>query len=553
MAPDWREAIPYGVSIVADQKYERVTRYVMEMPWAIKPEALGVILDIIEFRANGGKWTNDEIEARIGEDRKSNTVSQRGQVAVIPLHGTIMPRARVMQQISGGRSVEDFVDDLRSADRDPDVSTIVIDVSSPGGSVEQVPETAEVIRSLKTDTVAVANTDAASAAYWLAAQADELVVTPSGEVGSIGVWTAHQNIAGAQKKEGVQTTLISAGKYKVEGHPFGPLEDEAREAIQSKVDHYYGMFIADVALGRGASVETVRNGFGQGRMLTAADAVKEGMADRIATLDQVVSERSDGSAPIAVAASATLTAYFDNPRFGVPGSDDRLRYDPAADKWSVPSTVQGDHTFGHITPMGVCLRGRPGLCINPPDGDIEGFMRFYAPAAGGLRTGVITLAGPNEHGHSPEGVGVVEATKWYDSVGRGVADVRVGRDAYGFWFSGMIRPGTSKKDRYALAASGVSGHWEPDMRGRPALVGLPAVNVEGFPKGYLTAAEVASGIAASVSIEMSTDPANHVEGTVFIKDDVLGRHTEDDCGCAEGHEVGEVDLETILAFAPNRS
>ena len=78
--------------------------------------------------------------------------------------------------------------------------------------------------------------------------------------------------------------------------------------------------------------------------------------------------------------------------------------------------------------------------------------------------------------------------------------MRVGRDAYGIWFSGMVRPGLSKDDRYTLAASDVSGHWEMDQRGRPTLVGLPAVSVGGFPKGYLTAAEVASGLAASAEV-----------------------------------------------------
>lgn len=173
--------------------------------------------------------------------------------------------------------------------------------------------------------------------------------------------------------------------------------------------------------------------------------------------------------------------------------------------------------------MGICLRGRADKCVTPPDGDLNGFMRHYAPAANGERTGCITLTDRNTHGHSAVGIGPVDATKWYDSVGRGVADVRVGRDAYGIWFSGMIRPGTSKEDRYALAASDVSSHWEPSQRnGQPVLVGMPAVSVGGFPKGYLTHAEVMSGIAASATVH------------------------EDDCGCDSGY--AEIDLETVLAF-----
>lgn len=499
--------------------YERITRYVLEQPWAIRPEALGVILDILQYRANGGKRTDDELEELIGDVERPEPRTA-GKVAVIPVFGTIMPRADIFSNISGGTSMQKLQAQLLDADRDPDITSIVLDIASPGGSVELVPETAEVIRSLKTRTVAVANAQAASAAYWLASQADELVVTPSGEVGSIGVWTAHKDVSAHETMEGIHTTLVSAGKYKVEGHPFGPLEDEARAEMQRKVDHYYDMFINAVALGRGMPTGTVRDGFGQGRMVTAPDAVRDGMADRIATLDQVLSE--SGTEFVAIAASGAMRSdYFDDPKFGVPGVDDRLRYDPHTDKWSCPPTVQGDHFFGHAQPIAVCLRGRPERCITPPDGDLNGFMRHYAPAAGGARTGTITLG---MGGHAPEGVGVMEAIRHYDKTDRAVADVRVGRDAYGIWFSGMIRPGTSKNDRYALAASDVSSHWEPSQKtGMPVLVGLPAVNVGGFPKGYLTHQEVMQGVAASAAIS-------------------------EDCGCEDDEHHTSIDLDTILAF-----
>lgn len=479
-------------------EYQRVVKAIMDRPWAIRPEALGVIIDIVRDRSLGEVLSDEALAERLaGKAQRSE--SQAGAVAVLPLYGSIFPRANLFGAISGGTSLDVFAARLAELDADPRVSTIIIDVSSPGGTVDMVPETAEKIRNTKTRTVAVANTEAASAAYWLASQADEFVVTPSGEVGSIGVWTAHQNMARAEEMKGVHTTLISAGKYKVEGHPFGPLEEEAAAALQSKVDAYYEMFVADVALGRQVSVDAVRSGFGEGRMLLASEALAEGMVDRINTLEQVIRSEAGASTPQPIAAAAAMDDqhYFDNPAFGVPGSDPRLRFDPDAGRWSCPVTVVGEHIFGHVAPMGVCLRGRPASCITPPDGDLEGFMRGYAPAAGGKRTGVVVIGGS----HADVGVGVVAASKHYDKTGRAGADIRVGRDAYGIWFSGMIRPGLSKEDRYALAASDVSGHWEIGQRGLPVLVGLPAVNVGGYPKGYLTADEVARGVAASLQIE----------------------------------------------------
>lgn len=204
----------------------------------------------------------------------------------------------------------------------------------------------------------------------------------------------------------------------------------------------------------------------------------------------------------AVAASAIVgdwagrETWFHDPAFGDPHADPRLRYDPDRGVWSCPPTLIDDgRVYGHITPQGICLRGRPDRCVTPPDGNLEGFMRGRAPAAGGLRTGVICVGG----GHCGVGVGAEEATRFYDNTGRAVADVRVGKDRYGIWFAGMARPGASQDDLYAFAASDVSGHWEYTRTGRMSLVGLPAVNVGGFPKGYLTYDEFRRGLAASAA------------------------------------------------------
>jgi hypothetical protein len=221
----------------------------------------------------------------------------------------------------------------------------------------------------------------------------------------------------------------------------------------------------------------------------------------------------------------------DNPMFGTPGEDKRLRYDPHADRWSCPTTVDGDHIYGHITPINVCLRGRADRCVTPPDADLGGFMRHHAPFANGQRTGVITLG---SGGHGDIGVGVIAATQHYDKTDRAGADVRVGRDAYGIWFAGMIRPGLSKNDRYALAASGVSGHWEPGANGRMTLVGLPAVNTEGYGKGYLTAEEVASGIAASAGVSTVSFRLDEglASGSTFPEGEwKITYGSDDDCGC----------------------
>src|SRR5207302_1719926 len=148
---------------------------------------------------------------------------------------------------------------------------------------------AEAIYSARTakPTVAVANSLAASAAYWAASQAGELYAAPGAEVGSIGVYTLHADISEALSKDGVAVTQIAAGRYKTELSPFAPLGDDAKRHVQASVDQYHDAFVRAVARGRGTSQKFVRESMGEGRVLLPGDARAARMIDGIATLDQV--------------------------------------------------------------------------------------------------------------------------------------------------------------------------------------------------------------------------------------------------------------------------
>jgi capsid assembly protease len=220
-----------------------------------------------------------------------------GAVAVIPLRGVITPRPSFLSMLfGGGGGLMAFRDELEQAADDSDITSILLDVDSPGGLVDLVPETAAIIRGVRArkPVVAVANTRAASAGYWLASQADELVVTPSGDVGSVGVYLEHQDWSKANEKEGVAVTYVSAGEFKTEGNPDEPLSEDAQAHLQEIVNESYGMFVSDVAAGRGVSEETVRDGYGKGRVLTAQMALAEGMVDSVETYEQVVRRMLDG-------------------------------------------------------------------------------------------------------------------------------------------------------------------------------------------------------------------------------------------------------------------
>lgn len=277
-------------------RYAHIIRHILSAPWAIRPEMAAIIQDLLMMRRSGQRFTAEEIQQRIGAGpvaRSNGNVAS--QIAVIPIVGIISHRMELMQDMSSaGISPDMIARSFRAAVNEPSVSAIVLDIDSPGGTVFGLMELGDEIRAArgKKPVVAVANGIAASAAYWLGSQAEEFVVTPSGQVGSVGVLSMHENVAEMLKQEGIEITLIHFGKYKVEGNPFEPLGEEAHAAIKADVDAYGAMFHRAVAKGRGVSVEKVRTDFGQGRMVMATDAVARGMVDAVETFDEVIARLS---------------------------------------------------------------------------------------------------------------------------------------------------------------------------------------------------------------------------------------------------------------------
>jgi ClpP class serine protease len=204
-------------------------------PWALMPERLIALAGVV-MRWSAGIPAESENMIRIQADRvirdsrrQAAAVQSSGGIAVLPLYGVVTQRGNMVDDVSGpgSTSTQQFSVALRQLLADDTVGQILIDIDSPGGSVYGVAELADEIQSARSQKpiVAVANSLAASAAYWIGCSANEFYVTPGGEVGSIGVWQAHQDYSRALDEAGVKTTLISAGKFKVEGNPYSPLDD----------------------------------------------------------------------------------------------------------------------------------------------------------------------------------------------------------------------------------------------------------------------------------------------------------------------------------------
>jgi len=298
-------------------KRELLISEFLSTPWALMPERLNAMTAVLarwNLGIPAGQSTMANIEAaKEARAARAASVPTQGGIAVLPLYGIVTQRGNMADDVSGPGSVstQQFGSALTNLINDDSVGQILIDIDSPGGSVYGVSELADQIIAARTKKpiVAIANSLAASAAYWIGCSASEFYVTPGGEVGSIGVWQAHNDYSKALADEGVVTTLISAGKFKVEGNPYEPLDEEARAFMQSRVDDYYSAFTKAVAKGRGVPIDTVRNGMGQGRVLGADEALANKMVDGVATFDDVLSQmKKKGQATRMPAKASRLSA-----------------------------------------------------------------------------------------------------------------------------------------------------------------------------------------------------------------------------------------------------
>jgi capsid assembly protease len=247
--------------------------------WAILPSVLREMLADNELDSSP-----IEREAVVKRGPKA------GSVAQVNISGPISRHDSMWMEFFGGTSVDGLLGQMKTLANDATVSTVLLNIDSPGGTVNGLPELAATIRALRETkhVVALSNSLAASAAYWIASQADEIIATPEALTGSIGVFAMHEDWSKAFETAGVKVNYVSAGKYKTEGNPTEPLSEEARAHLQSLVDDAYDLFVNDVATGRGASVADVRNGFGEGRVLTSRAAKAAGLIDRVATFSETV-------------------------------------------------------------------------------------------------------------------------------------------------------------------------------------------------------------------------------------------------------------------------
>jgi signal peptide peptidase SppA len=257
------------------QPFERV--FTRSPLWAIRPEAVETVFQ----KMGTGGWTLPGGREEWAVAKPSVVDKGPTKVAVIPIRGVLTKDGPGWY----GSNYDAITKAAEAAGSDPDVKQVVLAIDSPGGEVTGLPETAAVLASVakQKPVSAVVEGMAASAAYWLASQANHISLTPSGEVGSVGVRMMHVDMSKALRDMGLKITELSSGDYKTEWSPYKPLSEEAIAYMQPQLDATHNDFVSAVARGRTgrASLEVRRSRFGEGRMFPAREALSHGLVDRL--------------------------------------------------------------------------------------------------------------------------------------------------------------------------------------------------------------------------------------------------------------------------------
>lgn len=271
--------------------------------WALLPEKYHAIRAVLENHEKGHRIDLGAVRHEIEHARADVAAAFKlvrptqvdglniyDSVAVIPIYGVMAQRMDFFTAISGGASMSRIRAQIFQALEAGEVKAILLDVDSPGGSVDGTVELMEAIyRARGTKPIhAYSSGMMTSAAYWVSSAVDRLMVIDTAKVGSIGVITSHVDYSQYYEKQGVKVTYLTAGKYKKVGNQAEPLSKGDKDYIQARLDYLYSIFVDGVARNRGVTPENVLERMADARIFVGAQSVKAGLVDAIGTIDDAM-------------------------------------------------------------------------------------------------------------------------------------------------------------------------------------------------------------------------------------------------------------------------
>jgi len=227
-----------------------------------------------------------------------------GNIARIDIEGVLLLRPKDTHLFIEKIGVEDYIEALDRAERDPTIKAVILRINSPGGEVIASEKLARKVKEVaeKKPVIAYIETVGTSGAYMAIAPATCIVAEKHSIVGSIGVRMDTIQYYELMRKIGVNITTIKAGKYKDIGSPYRPMTPEEKKYLEDIINEIYMDFVKWVAENRNMTVEEVLK-VADGKIYSGYEAKKIGLVDYVGTEEdaiEIAQELANISNPVVV-------------------------------------------------------------------------------------------------------------------------------------------------------------------------------------------------------------------------------------------------------------
>ncbi len=261
--------------------------------WSIEPGAFSRMCAEYKSRAIQAEEDLPDIDDEIRVKRLP--MLMEGGVASIKIRGPLEKRPTLFGLLFGASNLTQVETAIRTATTSDRVKSILLQIDSPGGSIDGLASVVDAVWEARQQKTVIAQSEGtiASAAYWIASQADKIFVGRHDTVGSIGVklvlWDTSQMFADS----GVKVVTVDTGDFKSAGEDGTEITEEQRAYFQGIVDSYFRDFVGEVARGRGTQRDRVMSA-ADGRMFLPKEAQAMGLIDGVQAVADTVAKMQEG-------------------------------------------------------------------------------------------------------------------------------------------------------------------------------------------------------------------------------------------------------------------
>jgi len=271
---------------------------ILSNAWLISKERSSAYASIILSMLKGESFSSGDhslarernrsyVISRVGDQSQkfgfSDSNIPEGSVAIIPIRSEILK----YDQPCGPRGSQSILTDVKSADQNPNIKSILLVVDSPGGQVTGTDLLADAIKNSDTPIVAFIEGMAASAAYWIISGASKIIASSDlDRIGSIGTMLMVEDLQPALEAQGVKFHEVYASLSVDKNADLNQVLDGNYEPYQKNVlDVINSKFLSTIKSNRPAVDDSTLTG----KMYFATESIALGLIDEIGSLEYAIS------------------------------------------------------------------------------------------------------------------------------------------------------------------------------------------------------------------------------------------------------------------------